>query len=157
ESGQLAMRFLLPLGAVVALLTASVVPYVRSRTEGSADGGHCLAWPAGRVEFRVNAAGDPQLGEAAFTAIGASVATWAHQMEVCGNLTLVVGQRSSSRNVGSQKQAGASNENLILFRTRDCADVPGAQACTGNGDCANTYDCWDSSPGTLAITTTTFS
>jgi hypothetical protein len=38
-----------------------------------------------------------------------------------------------------------------------CIDVvsPGAP-CHAQGTCANTYDCWDYSAGTLAITTTTF-
>lgn len=152
------MRGPLALGAAVALVTASVVPYVRSRTgEAPPDGGHCLAWPAGTVEFHPSASGAPELGAAAFTAIDASVATWQRQMAACGNLTLVVGARSSSRRVGFDNKAHASNENLILFRTRDCTEVvPAGDPCLSGGDCGNGFDCWEFARGTLAITTTSF-
>jgi len=151
------MRPLLGLGAVIALVTASVVPYVRNRTGVGIDGGHCLAWPAGTVQYHPSAAGDPELGEAAFAALEASVATWERQMLVCGNLTMVVGTRSSSRSVGFVDRTGATNENLILFRTQDCTEViPDGDTCQHDGDCGNKFDCWDFAPGTLAITTTNF-
>jgi hypothetical protein len=151
------MRPLLALGAVVALVTASVVPYVRNRTGQGPNGGHCLAWPAGVLEYHPNATGAPDLGPAAFAAIDASVATWARQMDFCGNLTLVVGPRSTSRTVGFNDTPTASNENLVLFRTRDCTDVvPADNPCLRDGDCGNSFDCWEFAPGTLAITTTNF-
>jgi hypothetical protein len=151
------MRPLLGLGAVIALVTASVVPYVRNRTGVGIDGGHCLAWPAGTVQYHPSAAGDPELGEAAFAAIEASAATWERQMLTCGNLTLVVGTRSSSRSVGYVDRTGATNENLILFRTQDCTEVtPDGDTCQHDGDCGNKFDCWDFAQGTLAITTTNF-
>jgi hypothetical protein len=151
------MRPLLGLGAVIALVTASVVPYLRNRTGVGLDGGHCLAWPAGTVEYHPSATGDPELGEAAFAAIEASVATWERQMLTCGNLRMVVGTRSSSRSVGYVDRTGATNENLILFRSQDCTQViPDGDSCQHDGDCGNKFDCWDFAPGTLAITTTNF-
>lgn len=152
------MKALLALGAALALVTASVVPYVRSRTgQSPPDGGHCLAWPAGRVEVHPNASGGPELGESAFAAIDAAVATWERQMAACGNLTLAVGPRSNSRSAGFDNKANASNENLILFRTRDCSlVVPVGDPCFTEGDCGNRFDCWEFARGTLAITTTSF-
>ena len=151
------MRPLLGLGAVIALVTASVVPYVRNRTGVGIEGGHCLAWPAGTVEYHPSATGDPELGEAGFAAIEASVTTWERQMMVCGNLTMEVGTRSSSRSVGYVDRPGAGNENLILFRTQDCTQVvPDGDTCQHDGDCGNKYDCWDFAQGTLAITTTNY-
>lgn len=149
------MRPLLALGAGVSLILASVVPYVRSHTADGPDAGHCLVWPAGRVEYHAGAAGDPALGDSAFEAIDVSVATWERQMTACGNLTLVVGPRSTSRNVGYDVHA--TNENLVLFRTRDCSQVvPVGSTCLKDGDCANDFDCWEFARGTLAITTTNF-
>lgn len=152
------MRFVAVVVAAAALVTGATVPYVRSRTDRSSpDGGHCLGWPAGSVEFRENVAGAPDAGEAGFAAMERSLATWATAMNVCGNLSLRMGSRTGSRTTGFNDRQGASNENVLLFRNRLCIDfVPPSDGCYAQGTCANTYDCWDYSAGTLAITTTTF-
>jgi MYXO-CTERM domain-containing protein len=86
-----------------------------------------------------------------------SLATWATAMNACGNLSLRMGTRTASRVTGFDDRKGASNENLLLFRTRLCIDfVSPSNPCYDEGTCADTYDCWDYSAGTLAITTTTF-
>jgi len=143
---------------VSTFVTGPTVPYVRSRTDRtSPDGGHCLGWPAGSVEFRENVGGAPDAGEAGFEAMERSLASWTTAMNGCGNLSLRMGSRTTSRTTGFDNRQGASNENVLLFRNRLCIDVvsPGAP-CHAQGTCANTYDCWDYSAGTLAITTTTF-
>jgi len=143
---------------VSTFVTGATVPYVRSRTDRtSPDGGHCLGWPAGSVEFRENVGGAPDAGEAGFEAMERSLASWTTTMNGCGNLSLRMGSRTTSRTTGFDNRQGASNENVLLFRNRLCIDVvsPGAP-CHAQGTCANTYDCWDYSAGTLAITTTTF-
>src|SRR5262249_13561011 len=85
-----------------------------------------------------------------------ALATWAAQMTACGNLSLRMGPRNTSRTVGFDDARGASNENVLLFRTRLCSDVvPAGDACHDQSSCGNTYDCWHSATGTLAITTTT--
>jgi len=144
--------------AIAALVTGATVPYVRSRTDRtSPDGGHCLGWPAGPVEFRENVDGAPDAGEAGFAAMERSLAAWTTAMNGCGNLSLRMGSRTTSRTTGFDDRQGASNENVLLFRNRLCIDViaPG-NACHADGTCANSYDCWDFSAGTLAITTTTY-
>lgn len=145
--------------AAAALVAGATVPYVRSRTtggiDGGADGGHCLAWRAGTVEFHQNERGAPELGDAGFEAVDRSIATWAAQMELCGNLTLRDGTRSSSRAVGFT--GNGRDENVVIFRTRDCLEAaPLDDPCHSQGGCANTYDCWDFAPGVLAITTTSY-
>jgi Matrixin len=153
------MRPLAVLGAVAALVAAANIPYVRSQTNrDSVDGGHCLAWPAGTVEVHPNADGAPERGDTGFTALERALGTWEAQMQACGNLALVMGGRSTSRIVGfDDRQGGATNENLVVFRTRLCSEVvPRDDPCLGDGTCANSHDCWDFAPGTLAITTTTY-
>jgi MYXO-CTERM domain-containing protein len=152
------VRALAVLAAAAALVTAATVPYVRSRTDRSSpDGGHCLGWPAGTVEFRQNAAGVPEAGDAGFLAMDHALATWATAMDGCGNLTLRMGSRTTSRTTGFDDHPGASNENVLLFRTRLCTDVVSpSDPCNGQGTCGNDHDCWQYNAGTLAITTTTY-
>lgn len=152
------MRALALPAAAVALVAAATVPYVRSRTDRSApDGGHCLGWPAGALEFQENVAGAPGTGDAGFAAMERALGSWAAQMSACGNLSLRMGQRTATRSVGFDDARGATNENVLLFRTRLCLDVvPAGDPCLGQGSCANAHDCWDFAPGTLAITTTTY-
>lgn len=143
------------LAAAAALVLGATVPYVRSRTEANA--GHCLGWPAGTLTFHENVAGAPGTGDAGFTAMETALGTWAQQMGACGNLTLVMGSRTQSRTVGFDDAKTATNENILLFRTRLCSEVvPATDPCVVDSSCSNVYDCWDSAPGTLAITTTTF-
>jgi MYXO-CTERM domain-containing protein len=153
------MRTLALLAAAAAtLLAGATVPYVRSRTagpDGGLDSGHCLAWRAGTVELHPNLLGAPELGDAGFAAIDRSIATWAAQMGVCGNLTLRDGLRSPSRSVGFI--GDGTDENVVIFRTRDCLQAaPADDPCHNRGTCANAYDCWDFAPGVLAITTTSY-
>ncbi len=144
--------------AAAALLTGSTIPYVRSRTDRTApDGGHCLGWPAGTVEFRQNADGAPDAGEAGFTAMERSLGTWATQLNACGNLSLRMGPRTTTRATGFDDTKGAANESVLLFRTRLCSEVVrSGDPCIGQGTCSNVHDCWDYASGTLAITTTTY-
>lgn len=152
------VRALAVLAAAAALVTGATIPYVRSRTDRSApDGGHCLGWPAGLLEFRENAAGAPRTGDAGFLAMEKSLATWATPMKACGNLSLTMGPRTTTRSVGFDDRKGAINENVLLFRTRLCPGlVPADDECIAADTCANVYDCWDFDRGTLAITTTTY-
>lgn len=152
------VRVLAVLAAAAALVTGATVPYVRSRTDrNSPDGGHCLGWPAGPLEFRENTAGAPGTADAGFLAMEKSLATWATPMSACGNVSLTMGPRTTTRSVGFDDRKGASNENVLIFRTRLCSSVvPANDGCIAAGTCANAYDCWDFDRGTLAITTTTY-
>lgn len=143
--------------AATLLLGQTDAGYVRSMTT---DGQHCLRWPVtgpsrSTVTIAQSSMGDPAVGSGAFDAIDASRQTWAAQMQVCGSLDLVEGAQSSSRAIGYTR--GGSNENLVLFRLRDCtAVVPPGDPCQGMNSCGNAYDCWDYGAGVLALTTTTF-
>jgi len=153
------VRFLAVLvAAAAALVSGATVPYVRSRTDRNApDAGHCLGWPAGSVEFRENVGGAPDAGDAGFTAMESSLGTWATAMNACGNLSLRMGPRTTTRTTGFDDTQGATNENVLLFRTRLCSQtVHSGDPCIGQGTCANVHDCWDYAAGTLAITTTTY-
>jgi uncharacterized protein (TIGR03382 family) len=137
---------------MLAVLFAATPSYVRTTT---ADGSHCLRWPAGTVRVVQSLAGDPPLGDAGFDAVTRGWQTWEAQMQACGNLTLVEGVRSASRTVGLLPDGGA--ENLVLFRTRLCSDVVDAgDPCNASGSCGNLHDCWDHTSGVLALTTTTY-
>ena len=153
------MRALAVVVAAAALVTGATIPYVRSRTDrNSADAGHCLGWPAGSVEFRENVTGVPGDADAGFTAMERSLASWATAMSACGNLSLRMGPRTTTRTIGFDDRQGASNENVLVFRTRLCTDVLSpSDPCHSDGTCANAHDCWDFNAGTLAITTTTYS
>ena len=92
-----------------------------------------------------------------FSQWSARSVTWTTPMSACGNLSLRMGPRTTSRTVGFDDRQGAHNENVLLFRTRLCSGVvPANDACNSQGTCANLYDCWDFDRGILAITTTTY-
>ncbi len=140
------------LGGALALVLATTVSYVRTKT---ADGSHCLRWPAGPVVLSQSRQGDPALADAGFDAVARAWQTWAAQMEVCGDVTISEGPRSASRSIGMV--VGGSNENLVLFRTVLCSAVVDAgDPCQASGSCGNVHDCWDHTSGVLALTTVTY-
>src|SRR5262245_52399749 len=71
------VRLLAVLGAATAIVLGATIPYVRSRTDASGiDGGHCLGWLAGTLEFRENVLGAPGTGDVGFAAMDRALATW---------------------------------------------------------------------------------
>lgn len=140
------------LAAAAAALLGASVSYVRTRTQ---NGDHCLRWPAGALELVQSLPGDPPLGDAGFEAVTRSWQTWEAQFQICGNLTLSEGPRSSSRSVGFTP--GGQNENLLLFRTVHCTDVVDAgDPCFASASCGNAHDCWDHGASQLALTTSSY-
>jgi Matrixin len=138
--------------AAAVVLLATSASYVRTRTQ---DGSHCLHWPAGPVTFVQSRLGYPPLGDAGFEAVTRSWQTWETQMETCGSLSLFEGALSPSRSVGFLPDGGS--ENLVLFRTVLCSSVVDAgDPCLASGSCGNAHDCWDHTPGVLALTTSTY-
>jgi MYXO-CTERM domain-containing protein len=136
----------------MALVLGGTLAYVRTKT---ADGSHCLRWPAGRVVLSQSRLGDSVLADAGFDAVTRAWQSWAAQMAVCGDVTISEGPRSSSRSIGMV--AGGSNENLVLFRTVLCSAVVDAgDPCQASGSCGNVHDCWDHTSGVLALTTVTY-
>jgi hypothetical protein len=146
---------------VIHALVATVVlsqGYARSRQNDA--GSQCLWWKENtQIVFRVNAAGNDETpGDSEFTAISSAFATWQNELTACASLRLSEGPRSVSRLAEFNPKSGdVSNENLVLFRQRSCKGlVPEGDACTSDGSCGNTYDCWQFSERALAITTTSF-
>jgi MYXO-CTERM domain-containing protein len=138
--------------AAMALLFATVVSYVRTKT---ADGSHCLRWPAGAVVVSQSELGDKTLGDAGFEAVTRAWQTWAVQMQACGDVAISEGPRSASRFIGMASDG--ENENLVLFRSVLCSDVVDAgDPCQASGSCGNVHDCWDHTSGVLALTTVTY-
>lgn len=132
--------------------------YVRSRVDDKDPQSQCLWWPEDSViVLRQNVEGNLETpGETEFSAINAAIATWQAQLDACGSLTLVDGERTQTRSVGYVDEG--ENENVTVFRLRPCADVaPQTDGCWGKADdCGTRYDCWQHQDGAIAITTTSF-
>ena len=145
--------------ALVATIVLSQA-YARSRQSETDLKSQCLWWKENTpIAFHVNAAGNDETpGDSEYTAIAAAFATWQTELGACSSLSLSEGARSSNRLAEFQQAAGATNENLVLFRQRSCKTlVPPGDACTSDGSCGNKYDCWQFTEGAIAITTTSFS
>jgi hypothetical protein len=131
--------------------------YVRSTNQANL----CLWWSPHGHSYQLDAQGTPDIsGSGAFDAIRKSFQTWSAVS--CSDLVFPEEPLSTDpagRVVGYFQ--GATNHNLILFRTRACRDVvPAGDACLTQGGCGNAYDCWDAAhggEGVIATTTTTSS
>jgi hypothetical protein len=141
--------------AAVALMAAGLpaAAYVReTTTPGHPETGLCLWWRDRQVTYHVNAT------KASFAACGnaataeesaaAGVATWGGGASAsCTDFSFVHGAASTNTRVGR------NGENLIVFRTRACNDIP----CSGKpGACAAQFNCWEHEQGTIALTTLSF-
>lgn len=131
-------------------------PYVRSRVKSGDASTQCLYWTANRITWQQSSFGNPQTaGDTEFAAVRASFQSWQDIFANCGNLALVEGPVVDDRAVGYDPEG--ENRNLVLFRTRRCADVvPKGAACEDDDDCANAFDCWEHGDGTIGITLTTY-
>jgi hypothetical protein len=140
---------------VAGLLLAQ--PYVRTRVNERDATSQCIWWPEKTgVVWNQNVDGSSTVaGSAEFTAIERAFAPWEARLRECGNFTLTQGARTASRKA-EFNQDGA-NENVVLFRTKRCADVvPRTSQCVAQATCANEFDCWEHSAAALGVTTTTY-
>lgn len=143
----------------LSLVTALVVSqgYVRSRVDDKDPASQCLWWIENtRVEFHQSADGNPEnAGDAEFVAIGKAITTWQTQLDSCSSLSVVDGPRTTSRAVGYFENS--DNENITVFRLKKCSEVvPANDACRGNDNCGNNFDCWQHQEAAIAITTTSY-
>lgn len=117
----------------------------------------CLFWPDRAVTLRPNGSGSARTpGETEFSALESAVQAWARLSRECSDFFLELGTRTTADQVGYVR--GGENENLVLYRERDCADVVAASdGCHTEGTCGNVHGCWEHGDGILALTTTTFS
>ncbi len=140
----------------LALVLGALPAHAWKRSVNS--GGMCLWWSTRGHSFQIDAAGTPDVvGDAAFTAIRKSFATWGQVS--CSDLVfpdLGLSENPADRVVGYFP--GQVNRNLVLFRIKNCQAagvVPANDSCLSQGGCGNKYDCWDKGDGVIATTTTT--
>lgn len=151
------------LAAIVTLLALGQTGgdgYVRTRVEtGRLNdmNARCLYWRAGPITWNLSSPGTADLPDTeAFGAIRASFGRWQSVMASCGNISLTEGAQSTSRRIGYDPES-SDNENLVIFRERDCDEVaPANDPCWANETCANRFDCWFYSRDVLALTTNTY-
>lgn len=144
--------------AKVVLALALSQGYVRSKVTDGDPSSQCLWWKEGTaIIFHQNVDGNPETpGDSEFLAAQRAFATWQEQMNLCGNLSVSEGERTTSRLVGYDDQA-TSNENIVVFRVAKCMDRAAAtHQCWKDDDCGNQFDCWQHSAGAIAITTTSY-
>jgi hypothetical protein len=117
-----------------------------------------LQWPGNtRIVWRASSRGDTEIpGDAEFTGFANAFDTWERLLESCSSLRFEHGPNTDRRDVG-WSATEVDPQNLLVFRETACADVvPAGTTCTGNGDCANLYDCWEYKNTALAVTTTSY-
>ena len=145
---------------VLALaLGQSADPYVRSRAEQGNLASHCLFWTVPTLTWQLSSVGNPHSSDAnkqrEFEAIRRSFQSWQDIFASCGNLRLQEGSPVEARDVGYVMKG--TNHNLVLFRSRRCADVvPSSDACWEEDTCGNLFDCWDADDRTIGLTLTTY-
>jgi len=139
--------------------TTTAPPFVRSRVEAGDPSTQCLFWTVPTLTWHLSTVGNPKSTDAQkqneFAAIRASFQNWQDVFAACGNLRIQEGPPLDERKVGYDMKG--DNHNVVLFRSRRCADVvPSTDKCKSEDTCGNVYDCWDENDGTIALTLTTY-
>ncbi len=132
-------------------------PYVRSRVDARDLSSQCLYWTVPSITWYQSTVGNPQTKPVGseFEAVRRSFQSWQDIFSECGNLRFEEGARVDDRQVGYE--IGGNNRNLVLFRTRRCAEVaPATDPCWQEDTCGNAYDCWSNDGQTIAVTLTTY-
>lgn len=144
------------IGSTVALAQAPAPePFIRTRVP---DKDLCLAWTTRAYVYNYHSAGSQQTpGTAEFVAMDAAFETWRAAAKTCSDFEFIKGPLVGVANIGYDKDS-SDNTNVIVFRERSCKEiVPSDDPCLLEGTCRNTFQCWDESDTTIAITTSTFS
>jgi len=119
--------------------------------------GPCLFWRARTVPFVLNEAGSASAGSnSSLEAARASFRTWTQPS--CTDFRFEEQPVTSSVEVGFDQNHPSANTNLVVWREVACSEVvPSDDPCLEEGGCNNLYNCWEHSPATIGVTTTTFS
>jgi hypothetical protein len=135
------------------LVTLLAQPSLYVRTQVGP--GVCAAWAAERViTVGQNDVGLGQRAGAEYEAVTKALTKWQDQLAVCASVRLAEGPRTASRQVGYD--VSGPNENVVLYRTRFCADVvPSSASCWSSMSCESAYDCFDGSRAAVALATVT--
>ncbi len=145
-----ALALLLPL-----LVAAQAHAYSRSYVPTASGDGPCLFWRVRRIPFTLNQMGSASAGRSSLDAARASFQVWNEPS--CSDLEFVEEPLTDSIEVGFDPEA-RDNTNLVVWREVSCDEVvPDGHPCLSEGGCNNLFGCWEQSPGTIAVTTTTFS
>ena len=144
--------------AIVALAAVPAAAYVRSRGE-AVDGspGSELFWCVRSLTFVTNENGSKAAGaQASITAVGQGFEAW--NGSGCSDWTFLDGGTTARTDIGYDSTQGATdNINLVVWRETSCSSAaPAGDACFHDGGCNNKYNCWEDSPGNIALTTTTY-
>lgn len=145
--------------AALALGQTTTAPFVRSRVEAGDPSTQCLFWTVPTLTWHLSTVGNPKSTDAQkqneFAAIRASFQDWQNVFAACGNLRIQEGPMLEERKVGYDMKG--DNHNIVLFRSRRCADVvASSDKCWSEDTCGNVYDCWAENNGTIALTLTTY-
>lgn len=142
--------------ALLGSTFAQAQPFVRTEVPGREDKGPlCVTWNKREFIYVVDAAGSARTpGDSEFFAIDASFASWQAVSDTCSDFNFIRGARQPKVQIGR----GTETSNVIVFREQSCRSAaPELDPCQADGSCTNTYNCWDHSDYTIALTTTTFS
>ncbi len=150
------MKRALPL-LVVVLASQAARAYTRTPWDKDTKAG-CLFWPERELTFFVHRDCAPGVDrQSCFRAVDAAFAAW----------TAPLGTDLSFVDEGQTANTGADeHQNLVIWRTQDCAVAAPADApCRAkDATCADLFNCWDETihpvstdPGSaIAVTTVTF-
>ena len=133
--------------------------FIRTPAGTTTDGvAFCVTWSRRDFTYHVDAAGSLRTpGDTEFDAIDAAFGTWQtlSSSRNCSDFTFTRGARITNPVVGQS----SSSTNVVTFREVDCGSVvPMNDPCLADdGACGNLYKCWDHTPGTIALTTVTYS
>jgi MYXO-CTERM domain-containing protein len=136
-------------------MPAGASAYVRSRDANGDELFWCGDLNAPRVvHFVTNENGSQDAGSSTFEAVRLSFYAW--MGPTCTDFKFVDDGTTTRTDTGYD-QTSSDNTNLVIWREVACSAVaPTDDACLDKGGCNNIYNCFESSPATIAVTTTTF-
>lgn len=116
----------------------------------------CFFWDKRNIPWVMNDQGASSVGpEKTQVALRKAFASWADV--ACSDLAFTEERPTPDAKIGFNQDKGAANTNLLVFRREVCDDVvPTRDPCWTRKDCPNTWNCWDFSLNTIAVTTTTY-
>jgi hypothetical protein len=125
----------------------------------------CLYWTKRSLPFVVNQRGSSTAGSGSLRAVSQSFGAWSGLS--CSDFIFEDKGLTQRTDVGFQSGA-SDNVNLVVWRSFPCSqvvqddpdctssDLTPEQRSKAEQRCRSKYDCWLSSPSTVAITTTTY-
>lgn len=141
------MRTPIALALAAACLAAPNLSRAYVRSVATENPKVCLFWASRQVPFTLDALGSIDAGTS--ESLAAARLSF-HQWETpsCTDFAF------QDRGVSSRRTVGLDYSNRVLWRERDCQGVaPPSDSCWTSGGCNNQYDCWETDPRTIALTT----